>query len=64
MTSAMLPPPTTDPRELRVIILLGKEGFTPREICQRLNISQATYYRRLAEIRRLEQEAKRSREHD
>lgn len=62
MTISM--PPTTDPRDLRILILLTKEGFTPKEICRRLRISQATYYRRWAEIRRMEQEARRAREHD
>jgi hypothetical protein len=49
----------TDPRELRVILALVREGFTSEEICNYLHFLPATFYRRKAEIDRLERDAEK-----
>lgn len=48
-------PVSTDPIKLKVTATLIRAGFSPREICKQLRISPATYYRRLAEIRRADE---------
>lgn len=50
----------TDPRELRVIHALIREGFTPEEICKLLHFSQATFYRRKAEIDHIKHQAEKA----
>lgn len=55
---AIISPTKTDPRDLRVLLALLREGFTREEVCGRLHISDATYYRRVQELKRIEREAK------
>lgn len=55
----MTAPTKSDPRELRVIHALIKEGFSPEEICKLLHFSPATYYRRKAEIDHLKLRAEK-----
>ena len=45
-----VPKTSTDPHQLRAIIDLRRAGWNRQEITVVLNISQRTYYNRLAEI--------------
>jgi hypothetical protein len=51
----------SDPTQLRAIVSLRRDGWTPEEIRRFLRISERTWRRRMAEIRRLEASAQASR---
>jgi DNA invertase Pin-like site-specific DNA recombinase len=40
-----------DPVELRAILSLQRDGWTPEEIRSYFGLSRATYYRRLTELK-------------
>lgn len=51
----------SNPTELHALRVLRDQGFSPREIREALKLTKATYYRRLADLRALEAEAKERR---
>jgi DNA-binding CsgD family transcriptional regulator len=62
MTPCMMAPSPTqiDPTKLEVLALLRRAGKSRAEIQRVLKISERTYYRWLAELRRVERDARRS----
>ncbi len=54
-----LPKTPTDPTKLRAIVDLSRAGWSRSEIMEFFKISEVTYYRRLAEIRRRRQASSR-----
>jgi hypothetical protein len=56
MLTVQRKPRPTDPYQLRAIIDLQARGWTREEICLHFGFKRRTYYYRLEEIRRIQEE--------